>query len=258
MLSFIDSTGHERFLGNINAPLKVQWRTYGDDPTTPMIHRDKWKPISLKPWTSPVRDQDGIGSCNAHAIITALESCRRFAGLDTPLLSPGHLYGRINGGRDQGSTLEDGMAEIRDVGVCTAAKCPELEWRRRTPESIDECKLYRMTEVWLCPTFDHLASAILSGYHCVIGIPWHDNFEPDRDGWLPSSPRGRSGGHALCRDGLAQRGGQWGLDGPNSWGTRWGKDGYCVIPESLFRGPIGGWWAARVSVQEDGDLPVAK
>ena len=46
---------------------------------------------------------------------------RKEQGLVGPLLSPADLYDRINGGRDQGSMLEDAMAELAKNGVGTVA-----------------------------------------------------------------------------------------------------------------------------------------
>jgi hypothetical protein len=54
----------------------------------------------------------------------------------------------------------------------------------------------------------------------------------------------------LCGFGLAKRtlsngNVQWGIKTRNSWGTGWGINGDCIIPESLFSGKIGGFWAVR-------------
>ena len=263
-ISIIDSTGTERFLGNIDRPTNLyQWKVYGDDvATTPMIPRDKWKPVSLSRWLSPIKNQGNSGSCNAAATVYAIEGARRFQGLPDVKLSFGHLYGKINGQRDQGSMLEDGLQESMKGGVASAKVVPEGEWHSgRWPSNAPlDALLYRVQEAFWCPSFEHQASAIQSGFFLITGIMWYGNYEPDEDGWLPERGTGRPGGHALCRDGLAFRDGKWGLDGPNSWSPDWGKDGRCVIPEAIYERErsIGGYWCIRCTVQEDADLPIAK
>ena len=110
----------------------------------------------------------------------------------------------------------------------------------------------------MCPTFDHLASALQCGFFVIEGLMWRDNFRVDSDGWLPSRGAGGAGGHALLGYGLAERGGVWGARTRNSWSAQWGANGNCVIPEPLFGSQIGGFWAIRAMVDEGGQVPVAK
>lgn len=260
MNSFIDDSGHERFLGNIDAPLAGLWPVYGDGgPTrTPMIPRAQWKPCSMEGFLPPVHDQDGIGMCNASATVAGMEACRALQGLPYVQLSGGHLYGRINDGRDRGSLLEDGLREAMAGGVCTTATVPYLNWRSRPAAAAEEAKRYRVLEAWLCPTFDHLASALQCGFFVIEGLMWRDNFKVDGDGWLPTRGAGGAGGHAVLGFGLAERGGVWGARTRNSWSEQWGARGNCVIPETLFGTQIGGMWALRAMVDEGGQVPVAK
>lgn len=243
-------------LGNLipEKGLMKSWKVYGDTPTTPMIKREHWKPVDMSHFMSPVKNQNGIGSCNAHGTVYLVEACRRLQGLKDVLLSPGYLYGRINGGVDRGSFLEDAMTWMMERGTVPASMVPELDWRSVPSEAAEESKKYRILEVWLCPTFDHIASALQCGFFVSVGIMWSSNDNTDSDGWIPSSVRGRAGGHALARCSLDYRNGQWGAGGPNSWG-QWGKNGYCVIPETRFDRDIGGFWACRAVVDEGGVVP---
>lgn len=243
--AFAPRQQHPRAMGMIAAKPKLKWAVYGTTPQTPMIPRAQWKEVDLEAYLPPVKDQDGIGACNAFATITATEASREIAGLSYVKLSPGWLYGRINGGRDQGSTLEDGLAWMVEHGTCTSATVGDLSWRSNPSKAAQEAKNYRVVEAYLCPTVDHMASALQQGFVIVEGLLWRDNFTPDKDGWLPSVGRGGAGGHALCGYGLTQRNGVWGIKTRNSWGVTWGNGGNCVIPESLFDGQISGYWAIR-------------
>jgi hypothetical protein len=256
----IDDTGQQRFLGN-NYPfagLTKAWRIYGDVPETPMISRGKWQPTDLSTYMSPVKDQDGIGACNGFDTIYIAEGCRAIQGLPHVTLSPGYLYGNINDGVDDGSLLEDAMQWMMERGTCLASTVSELDWHSQPVAAVEEAKKYRVLEAFVCPTFEHMASAIQCGFLVSAGVLWYGNYTPDSEGWLPSRGRGQSGGHAICRCSLKERNGVWGLGGPNSWGVSWGLNGYFTMPELGFSGPVGGWWAVREMVDEGGVAPVVK
>lgn len=252
--------GTARKLGNIVPPADYfrVWPVFGDQPAAPVLPRSQWQETDLSAFLPPTHDQDGVGQCNPEAATALVESLRAMAGLPPVQLSPADLYDRVNDGVDRGSMLEDAMAELLANGVGTAATVPVL-WRRgMRPAPADERRRFRVTELWLAPTFDHYASGLQAGFFGVHGVMWYPNFTPDGDGWLPARGQGRPGGHAVLGYGLAHRNGVWGVRTRNSWGTGWGKDGNCVMPESLFGRDIGGWWLGRVVVQEPGDLPAPR
>lgn len=399
MISFIDHTGTERFLGNNPAPLKSNWILYGTTEKTPLIPRDKWPDFIRDPFEEniflpPIRYQNGIGqcfpagthvqmanrrssgiehvnagdlvltaegnirrvtqtmvrreekellrvylpnteirttaehpflvesgsqpkyvpigeiqsgtlvrvwntdntdfkrvpvtriaketysgwvynleveddhsyvihgvgvhNCNADATIAAFQYSRLVQGLPYVELSAADLYHRINGGQDNGSFLEDGIREMMAKGVGTLATCRTNLWKSPfMPATDGERQLYRITEAYLCPTFDHVMSAAIMGFSLVSGILWPGNDKLDGDGWLP--PGNRAGGHAIA--GFIpcgrKRGGSWefGVGHRNSWGADWGNRGRFVIPEVMYSGPVGGWWACRV-VTGIPDLPI--
>lgn len=248
---------HVRRMGNLPPPggkLRGVFPKFGAHPSVPKIPRDQWKPVNLEAFLPPVYDQDGVGACNAFASITAFEAGRKQAGLPYVATSPGFLYGAINGGVDQGSFLEDGMEWMASKGSVKITTVGYLDWRRgrslmNNAGALAEARSYRTVEVYECPTFDGMASALQQGFFIVEGLAWFDNFTPDRDGWLPARGAGGMGGHALAGYGLVQRNGVWGIRTRNSWGTSWGVGGNCVIPETLFDNRIGGFWAVRAVAQ---------
>lgn len=268
----IDTPDGPRRLGNIIPdPDKVKYAftPFGSVPQAKLIPRDLWPTLMANysgPPTTNLRsasDQNGVGQCNCEAAAAAIEFIRRRQGLDQIELSPADLYARINGGVDQGSLLEDALKEITTNGIGTVASCGSL-WKTgyyKGPASATERAKYRALEVYDCPTFDHLFSAVMSGWVGVSGVLWYDNFTPGPDGWLPS-PSGRAGGHAVVAVQPAMRikNGQpeYGIWHQNSWGVNWprqGANGLFVIPESAYKGPVGGWYAVRGVVDEGGILP---
>lgn len=260
---------HARAMGNLAPPpgrVKGPWKVFGATPNTKLIPRDQWKEVSLGAYLPPVHDQDGRGQCNASATCSAIEACRIMSGQPYVYLSAGDLYSLINGGRDQGSLLEDGLQVASETGIASAKLVPYVWDGRQYQSSVVKADRARnrVIEAYLCPTFDHVASAAQQGFFIVEGLLWYDNFNPDRNGWLPLRGAGNYGGHALCGYGLVKHptaANIWGIKTRNSWGVTWGLGGDCVIPETLFGQEIGGFWAVRAVVQPSGptmDLKLAK
>lgn len=234
------------------ARLKRDWKVFGEHPAVPLVRRADWKEVDYSAFLPPVYDQDGRGQCASSAACSILETARAMAGLPSVKLSAGDLYSRVNGGRDDGSTLEDNLYELLTNGVAPASVVPYV-WDgrvRNDPATKAERLKYRIAEVYLCRTFDALASANMLGFVCEEALDWYDNFTPDADGWLPRRGRGGVGGHALTNYGLKRAAdGTWGSRTRNSWSAAWGAHGNCVIPESLLDDTYGGFWAVRAVSQ---------
>jgi len=247
--------GKERVLGCLprTAEAGSIFPVFGSDGRIPVIPRSEWKACRWDHFILNVYDQKNTGMCNAFASIQAMHMLRQAAGYAHVELSAGNLYGRINGGRDAGSTLVDAIRELQTRGVCRAALVPHFDWQpyKWPPNWEDDARRYRVLEAWDCPTFEHIASAIQLGFGVNVGILIGPNFEPDRTGWVPDRI-GAAGGHAMCAVGLDRRGDTWGVMVVNSWGVDWGDEGFAIVPESYFRDTF--WtdgWAIRVVTHED-------
>lgn len=240
----------------------VPMHTFGETPTTRLIPPDQWAECDLSHFASPIKDQNGIGACNAFATVNALEACRRMKGLPDVLLSPGDLYARINGGRDRGSLPEDALRVALETGIATAASVPILNWRSPINNAATQAERarYRFTEALWCPTFAHAASALQQGFVLDTAVWWYQYDAPDADGWLKDRGSGNRGGHAIMGCGLVRRGSTWGIKIANSWGRAWGRDGFGVLPAARCEAgtPVFRWWALREVVQEPGELPAPK
>jgi len=250
------------------APPKLKWNKVGSNPSVVQIPRSQWVEVNLGLCCPPVHDQDGVGQCASDAAVGTVEFARAFAGMPYVKLSAGDLYGRVNGGSDNGSLLEDNLAEILNHGVATAATVPAIWSPRFRPDKnkVDaERALYGVVEVYQCMDFDDMASAILQGFVVEHGMMWRDGFKVGSDGWLYNASGGR-GGHAQMAYGLAfnKKTGKWGLITQNSWGLSWGgsadgtiKAGSEVVSEDLFDGQIGGFFAVRAAKQTPNNFPLS-
>lgn len=252
MIDIVDSLGEQRFLMPLES-MKVTkaFKVFGDDAgTPPLIPRDQWKPIDLLPVCPPIKDQDGIGACNAFATVTAVEIAYRMNGIKIPDLSTGYLYGNVNQQRDQGSLLEDAIEWMVKYGTCSAETVGMLSWQKSKwpSKAADEAKNYRALEYWWCPTFEHFASAMQYGFGGNVGMMWSSADEPNANGYLPDRVGGRAGGHAIAVTGLCNDNGKWGTIQNNSWSAKWGwQGGRFKLSEARIKSESGqfGWFAVR-------------
>lgn len=253
--------GEERFIGGAWQPMAASpshlTTVFGDTPKTRLIPKEQWTPTSLRTFCPPLKDQNGIGACNAFASVTALEICRAQKGLPYVELSPGDLYRRVSGGTDRGSLPEHALRELMESGTCTAANTPPLDWKRENPNARAEWPRYRVTEALWCPTFEHAASALMQGFALNVSVWWYGNDPIDSGGWMKNEGSGGRGGHSICGMALVNRNGLWGVMIQNSWGSRWGNAGYGILPHQRIEqgSQVFQLWAVRECVQESGDLP---
>ncbi len=255
--------GTTRKLGNVIplSSMKSNWTVFGADPqVAKLIPQSEWDALlanyetldEFDPFIDqcPMHDQNGVGQCNADDTVLCIEYLRAKQGLPSIRLSAADLYDRINGGVDRGSLLEDAMREVMENGVGTA-ETAGLIWKRGQKRAgADERRRFKVTEAYVCPTFAHCFSAVLQGFALSTGILWYDNFNTDAEGWLPGAGRGGMGGHAVMGYKPTKRNGVYAIWHQNSWSKSWGKNGRMAIPQSLYGGPVGGWWAVRQVVDE--------
>lgn len=200
----------------------------------PLVPRSQWRTFQI--FTPQfIKDQDAIGACASFASTSALEGVRLLQGNNPVEFSGGQLYGRVNGGVDAGSTLEDNLRELQLNGAVPVEYVGHLDWQpRRWPRNWrDLAKDYRVLEAWDCPSFEEIVSAILRGYPVVYGIFIGTNFVVQSDGWV-ARKRGSGGGHAMLGYGVVVERNRTGILTLNSWGARWGINGSAIVPEDYF------------------------
>lgn len=226
---FVDVGGHKRFLAaKPSGPgirTLVPWRYADSHPVYPI---SQWRPINRRnifTWQRYGLDQDGIGSCVAQSTVGALAKVRTLLGMKHVLLSPAALYAQINGGRDQGAIISEGVDAAAKTGTCpfdVLGQKPFYSWQ--IPASTKAMyPRFRAAAVYHVDTWEELGSALQTGrYLAVFGVQVGRNFGVfDRHG-VSGHDRG-PGNHALHADGMALLpDGRWVLDVPNSWGEEWG------------------------------------
>ena len=225
--------------------------------------------VDLREWCPSIEDQGQIGSCTAQAGVGMLEyferklhgrhldASRRFLYKVTRAL--GHLEG------DSGAFLRTTIGAMTLFGVPPEDYWPysEAEFDEEPPafcyafaQSYQAIKYYRLdppgtehTEL-LSAIKSHLASQLPA----MFGFTVYDSIAgAGEDGKIPFPAQGDrvAGGHAVMAIGyddtikIANRDGeaQGAILIRNSWGDRWGEDGYGWLPyDYVLEGLASDWW----------------
>ncbi|MBU2048630.1 MAG: hypothetical protein KKH61_06600 [Gammaproteobacteria bacterium] len=208
----------------------------------PLVPKSEWEARlaqapNLASHVRKIKDQDGVGSCAANAASTTVEIARDAAGLPFVELSAASLYKQVNGGRDQGSAIDDNLEALKSVGVVPVGFWGgENNWRQREPTGFaQEAKKFRVLEWFDLPDFDSFISALFLGFPVCYGVFWE------------------GGGHAICAVKPIKDASGWGCRFANSWGD-WGEAGFGTMYEpQISRGIRAfGAWCTRVATYSEG------
>lgn len=213
--------------------------------------------------SSWIGNQRNHGSCNGFAGAKALQRARVRRGLPRVNLSGAYLYSLINGGRDNGSMLDDGMAAIQSRGVATEETVP---WNKIYPGQYDRAKAdaeaatNKAFECYAVRTRGALFSALASGFDCVVAVHADNGFmQVDADG-VAGGGNG-PGNHAVGADGLfwSARRGRPVADGFNSWDVSYGVQGRMGLDWNAHFAPttVHHLFYAIRSTTDGGDSPPA-
>jgi len=219
------------------------------------------KKVDLRPGCPSVYDQGELGSCTANAIGAAHQFGQIKQGAKFPFV-PSRLFIYYNERVILNTVHEDSGAMIRD-GIKSVAKqgvCPETQWpylisrfakKPSNPcykEALDHQVLsyHRLSH-----NLNQMKACLASGYPFVFGFSVYESFESDvvtRTGVVPLPQPGESmrGGHAVLAVGYDDA--KKSFIVRNSWGTRWGQKGDCLMPYPYLTTPdlADDFWTVRL------------
>ena len=236
-----------------------EWRYLGSRPSThrllasaslPDIPVSEWRDYDLtvsENYPIKIKDQNGRGACNGHAAASSLEIARWVAGQHYEPLSAWYIYAKLCNGWDSGSSIADALRLLSLEGTCeeslvlygvinptmlsAAAKANAANHKIEIGHALPDWKS-------LC-----IAAQLRQPFNFSLSV--NGNFNTlDSFG----RPQNHAGGHnhAVC-GGMGMKRtatGEWMIKMQNSWGTKWGQNGYCWIGEKNVQG--WGWDAYSV------------
>jgi len=196
--------------------------------------------VDLRPLCSPIVNQGSIGSCTGNALSGALDYLDIQDGTYVPA---SRLFIYYNERVLEGTVTEDAGAEIR-TGIKTLNKlgsCNESTWKysktnlfkKPTKKAYAEAQTRTISEYKSIRSFNSLLACLASGYPVAFGYMVYESFESaqvTKTGIMPipAITERAVGGHAVLAVGYDQKTKM--VIVRNSWGTRWGDQGYFYMP----------------------------
>jgi len=225
---------------------------YGWIPDLPDARDWLWREVRRKPsrlptrvdlsaGCSPVEDQGSLGSCTAQALVGALEFLeRRVRGSYTDRSRLFLYYNarlRLHTVRsDSGATLRDSIKTLVRQGVCAETSWPYriAKFAIRPPaRCYAEALHHQVTAYRRLLTLDEMRACLAEGFPFVFGFVVYESLQSPQvtqtgDIPRPSRRERALGGHAVMAVGYDDRRGRLWIR--NSWGRRWGRQGYGTLP----------------------------
>lgn len=182
--------------------------------------------VDLRPKLQPIRDQGNQGACAAMAGAAMKEYQEFLDSLLNEYFSPQFIYSLRNGG-EEGMYMRDLMSILYKQGDCTEKEFPYGSTGKPSQFILSNASRYIIKSYAVVETIDELKTAIFLNGVCIIAVPVYNYTERM---WYQRGGDEYLGGHAMAVVG-------YNINGfiiRNSWGTGWGKDGYCIMAYDDF------------------------
>lgn len=198
-------------------------------------------PESFQLQTSPIRDQGEVNSCVAHSC-ALIKEIQEFYETGSKLeFSVGWIYGfRLHDQyKGHGMYPKEALKVLCEYGDVLKNVFPEnLEYEniqplisKRKADCIAKGKKYSINSYARVTTVANVKAAIYTNHSPVmIVVDIYDNFyDIPKTGIAPNRVGTCSGSHAMVIIGWTKINGEEYYVVQNSWGTNWGKNGFCYI-----------------------------
>jgi len=235
------------------------------------------KKVDLREFCSIVEDQEALGSCTANALAGNLEYLDKkgitFPFVDRDKDNPdrrtgtGRDLGYTDVSRlfiyynervledtvdyDSGASLRDGIKTLRKQGACWEKAWPYVIERfdKKPPRKCYmEAKKHCIESYHRINSLPEMLTCLAEGYPFVFGFTVYESFQSQRVAKtgvanMPGKREKVLGGHAVMAAGYNQS--QKRFLVRNSWGTKWGKDGYFTMPYEYLETLSADFWTIR-------------
>lgn len=182
-----------------------------------------------------VKNQGGVGSCTAHATSTILE--HHYTGIDAQL-STNFIYGihnKLFGSEGPGLSLREALKTVLQYGDPEYDYCKGntevskvygiAEQAFEDPVAMENAAKYKISGYARANNINDVKYALMNYGPVLACISWYNGNTCDENGVLTM------GDSLNCYHAIVVYG--WNEIGwlcQNSWGIRWGKKGYFIVP----------------------------
>jgi len=202
--------------------------------------------VDLRQYCSSIEDQGKLGSCTGNAIAGAIELLhkRQNRTLDISRLFIYYyerkFIGTVN--YDSGAYIRDGIKACYTYGAPTENLWPyNISKFRMQPHktAIVDALKRKVTSYQRALDFNQVIDSITSGYPVTIGFNVYSSFDSPavaKTGFMPYPDVNKErllGGHAVLLVGYNKDNNIF--IARNSWGTRWGDNGYFYMPFEVIQ-----------------------
>lgn len=202
--------------------------------------------VDLRPFCTLIEDQGSLGSCTGQAIAGAIEYLNKKNG-KTNDVSRLFIYywervmlGTVN--YDSGAYIRDGIKSVFRYGAPLENLWPYIISRFRNRPSIAAMNDGARRRVMLyerATDFNAVKDALSNGFPVTVGFYVYSSFMSrivTTTGMMPYPNTARErflGGHAVLLVGYDDETQKF--IARNSWGTRWGDNGYFYMPYQVIQ-----------------------
>ena len=260
----LDDEGNERRLGSWQNPegfvsayptFESVFETWDDQQIRKVIMDQKRVPRRKVFGPSWIQNQRSHGSCNGFALSGGLSKSRYLRGIqDKLILSGAFPYSLMNGGRDSGSALSDGLKVIEQYGSCPESLVPwDLIYPRQQPANAKaEAAKHKGLVCYAAGSLQGLRTGLAKGFIAIIAVHAGGNFQRLNSQGIAGVDSG-GGNHAIHCDDLCIVGGTEVFDACNSWGTGYGTEGRAYLTADTFRQTFGNHTFYLIGSTEEAD-----
>lgn len=177
-----------------------------------------------------ISDQHSTSACNGHSTAHILSRIRELRGEPYVMLSGADAYSQMNGGRDQGSTLADGM-KVCESGIATIDAVPWNQiysWQISAAAKAERLR-FKGFRSYAVDEEEELATALMLGRCAVVAVHATNSFNSEDGDGVNRGVNGPGNHSTGIQDIRLQADGTLNYDQPNSWNTGWCSSGYTWL-----------------------------